>query len=529
MAPFSRSHPSNSPTRRQQIHHTHRKASTDAAFFKLSSLKLFLLGTLVLVVASYWMALVRFPFSFVSSPQESAVEAAEAAAAMKGSAPTRDSPIISSVGATNPIKIAHVISLITCHKASRVKGFLDALIILRHSIHQNSIHANEQGKSNYSYQMYAILHEDGGCLEHTDLLKRLGYIPLIKPTPINVSQITTNDWYRDHVEQENCCGSKEFIKLYAYTLTEHPIVVHWDLDIAVLKPMDDLYNAMLYDANSETGRAARQRLLPQRPSVQKLPDGPIDAFFTRDITSAKPWEKVTAVQGGFVVARPSLEHFELYKQFILQANYTPGRGPTSGWGGLGYGGFQGAMAYQGVLAYFYDVVYPGHAVELDVCRWNQVVADVIWRGPEKEKEHYGQCRHYPALGPEHYAENTPENGQCEDCRILPLEETYTVHYTACKKPWECTVPNPRVPRNKRDVHRLQELTNVTTCGKLHHRYFEIRRDIEDRIAKQTGLVPSRRDGAFHPEFFYGYCKAGSNYLSMEDISETFDMKQVYGF
>jgi len=30
----------------------------------------------------------------------------------------------------------------------------------------------------------------------------------------------------------------------------------------------------------------------------------VDAFLTRDITSAKPWEKVTAVQGGLLVARP---------------------------------------------------------------------------------------------------------------------------------------------------------------------------------------------------------------------------------
>jgi hypothetical protein len=89
------------------------------------------------------------------------------------------------------------------------------------------------------------------------------------------------------------------------------------------------------------------------------------------------------------------------------------------------------MAYQGVLAYFYDVVYPGHHVELDVCRWNQVVADVIWRGPDG-KDHMGECRDYPAPGVDFKA-NTPDKGQCEDCRILPLEETMTVHYTACKK------------------------------------------------------------------------------------------------
>lgn len=341
---------------------------------------------------------------------------------------------------SEPIRIAHAVSLITCHKQSTVIGLLDALMILRHSIHQNSIHRFENEKtavlsskrgrnrSNYSYQMYAIVHKDGGCLVHVPLLERLGYIPLVKDTPVNISDIAQPSWYRNHVEGENCCGSKEFIKLYSYTLTNHPIVVHWDLDVVVLRPLDDLFDAMLFPATSTKGRESRKRLAIQKPYYQKLPKR-IDAFFTRDITSARPWEKVTAVQGGFLVARPSLENFRIYQQFILQANYTPGRGPGSGWGGLGYGGFQGAMAYQGVLAYFYDVVYPGHSVELDVCRWNQVVADVIWRGRD---QFFGQCRDHSEPGVSS-AENTPENARCHDCRILPVDETMTAHYTACKK------------------------------------------------------------------------------------------------
>lgn len=114
------------------------------------------------------------------------------------------------------------------------------------------------------------------------------------------------------------------------------------------------------------------------------------------------------------------------------------------------------MAYQGVVAYFYDHIYPGRAVELDYCRWNQVVADVIYRGPER-KEYIGQCRKYPAYGV-NFVDNTPAQGQCEDCRILPVHETMTVHYTACKKPWECTIPYPRVPkaRMKEHKYRLQE-------------------------------------------------------------------------
>jgi preprotein translocase subunit YajC len=422
-----------------------------------------------------------------------------------------------------PIRIAHVVSMITCHKASRVKGFLDAFVVLRHSVHQNSVHA-QPPRSKYSYQMYAIVHQDGGCADYSDLLQRLGYITIIRPTPVDVTQLP-DGWYKSHVENENCCGSKEFIKLYAYTLTDHPVVVHWDLDTAVLQPMDDLYDAMIYSADSVEGQAARSRLAVQHKQTIQWPDR-IDAFLTRDVTSAQPWEKIQAVQGGFVVARPNPDHLEMYKEFIMKADYQPGRGEGSGWGGLGYGGFQGAMAYQGVLAYFYDVIYPGHHVELDVCRWNQVVADVIWRGPDRI-ELNGTCRDYPLDGD--FTANTPENGRCEDCRILPIEETMTVHYTACKKPWECAIPYPRKPRNKEQEFRLSHLTNITTCGLLFEKYFAYRHDIEGRIAKLIGRPVSNQDGTYFPEYFKGFCNRAGSYNSMEDIPVDLDFKNVYGF
>jgi hypothetical protein len=184
------------------------------------------------------------------------------------------------------------------------------------------------------------------------------------------------------------------------------------------------------------------------------------------------------------------------------------------------------MAYQGALAYFYDQIYPGHAVELDVCRWNQVVADVIWRGPD-HMEHHGQCRQYPPVGvlPRN---NTPEKGLCQDCRILPVEETYTVHYTACKKPWECLLPSPRNPRDKRHVYRLKELTNVTTCGLLFRQYFNYRQEVEELLTAH-GLDQKNYEGSFHPEYFMGYCKRAGEYDPMLSIPEDFDMQMIYGF
>ena len=74
----------------------------------------------------------------------------------------------------------------------------------------NSPHSHSTAASRYiSYQMFAFVRDQGGCVRHVPLLKRLGYIPLIRATPVNVSAITTNDWYLDHVRFENCCGAAD--------------------------------------------------------------------------------------------------------------------------------------------------------------------------------------------------------------------------------------------------------------------------------------------------------------------------------
>ena len=132
------------------------------------------------------------------------------------------------------------------------------------------------------------------------------------------------------------------------------------MDVALFQPMDDLFDSMLFPSESMEGKRARSRLELQHPE-RSLPNQ-IDAFLTRDITSANPWEKRQGVQGGFLVSRPSLSTFERYLAFIKEGNYTKGRGEGSGWSGLGYGGFQGAMAYQGVVAFFYDQLAPNTAV-----------------------------------------------------------------------------------------------------------------------------------------------------------------------
>ena len=201
------------------------------------------------------------------------------------------------------------------------------------------------------------------------------------------------------------------------------------------------------------------------------------------------------------------------------------------WAGLGYGGFQGAMAYQGVVAYYYDQLRPNTAVELNVCRWNQVAADVLWRGPERMNEHHLQCREYPrSTLPDSTMLDYVSNTKCEDCRNTPIDLVKTVHYTACKKPWECILAHPRVPRDKSQSYRLENLVNVTYCGLLVREWFELRREFEDAMERSFNGQMRRpfHSGKYQEEIFLGYCHRSGGYVAMESPPSNFDIRRMYG-
>ncbi len=129
--------------------------------------------------------------------------------------------------------VAHAISFLSCG-ASLTAKYKDAMLVLRHSIHQNSILA-QNSTSRYAYKMYAFVNNDPSkkCSKYTAWIQRMGYTPLLLPNPVNISAIE-NKYFRETIDRTGVAGSSELIKLYLYTLTDHPIVVHWDIDIIVL-------------------------------------------------------------------------------------------------------------------------------------------------------------------------------------------------------------------------------------------------------------------------------------------------------
>ena len=86
---------------------------------------------------------------------------------------TKRSPsILLTTGTKSAPVIAYVISLIKCgDRQSSTAGLIDAALVLRHSVHLQSIR-NTESRSKYDYQMYAIVHSN--ALECSQILKTVG-------------------------------------------------------------------------------------------------------------------------------------------------------------------------------------------------------------------------------------------------------------------------------------------------------------------------------------------------------------------
>ena len=206
--------------------------------------------------------------------------------------------------------------------------------VLQHSIHRASIH----GQGKYDYKLFAIYHPSASKCALP--LAALGYELLERDVFVNVAMDIEGEYLRNKIGSNGCCGEKELIKLEAYKLTDYPIVVHLDLDVLILKPLDDLFDMMLLGPQSvdNTNDFVMQEHDHQ---PEPLPER-INAFFTLDYNMVKPGAKFKPVQGGFLVTRPDLAVYEEFRSIVKKGDFRNG----SGWGGK-VGPFYGSMTFQG--------------------------------------------------------------------------------------------------------------------------------------------------------------------------------------
>lgn len=346
--------------------------------------------------------------------------------------------------------VAYAVSITSC--PINTTTVVDGPAILAYSIHQASIRHNAT-ISKYDYKLIAFIHPEAqNCSQFLD---KLGYEVQIRDTPVDVSQIQSAS-YKVTIEEQGCCGSKEFLKLWAFALEEHEIVVHLDTDVMVLQPLDELFDAMLSSNASEH----------QLPTMFGKPLPPrIEIYYTRDYLQRSIIAKKSShygVQGGFFVVRPNQELFQQLVDVVLEGDYERG----TGWGKKRYGGFWGAAQIQGFLSYFFGEIRPQGAVELNRCIYNSMIDD--------DPMYKDTCR---------TGEET-----CEDCRERPLDEIKTVHLTTCWKPWHVSTflsplfnsekSFPSQPGLRARKCPTLNKPHPPRCKEVHRAWFDFRQSLE---------------------------------------------------
>ena len=410
-----------------------------------------------------------------------------------------------------PITIAYAISLIKCGDfQSSVPGMSDAAVVLRHSIHQTSVR-NPASGSKYDYKVYAIVHAKAAhCAQP---LADAGFALLVREPPVLKKDIR-GEFLRKHIHREWCCGADEFIKLYAYTLEEddHPLVVHVDVDFVFHQPMDDLFDAMLLP-DTPRRREARNKVALERPN-DPWPDK-VDAVMTRDWGQVMPGRRAL-FQAGFLVTRPDQTVFDKIVDVIKEGNYVEGFSRENGWGGKGYGGLVGAMAAQGLLAYVYDIILPGTWMELNQCRYNHMGMDVLYRSQ-------------PSFRPGHAKRGKCRNDleYCEDCMHTNVTKIFNIHFTQCRKPWNCIgIGDKEEGAGKESIP--EDSVHLDHCMELISIWHSFRTDLENKLEKLTGdgTIRQGRIGDFKKNFFQGHCtgNGGKEYIQLSGKPET--MKRI---
>lgn len=243
--------------------------------------------------------------------------------------------------------IAYVISVTSCQRNST--NVLDGAAILGHSIHLAS------QRSAYDYARYAFVYKPDAA-DCVPQLEALGWTTKVTETlPVDVEKIQDPE-LQEWVNKKGCCGVKEFMKLYVYTLDDHPIAVHFDTDVLLLQPMDALFHTMLNQ---------HQSLPDNHVMFQKQPSSTTGFYFTRDYYQGSSYTDDPSqygVQGGFLVVKPNRTVYnELTSRLMMNETYHYARG----WSNLGHTGFWGASQIQGYLSYVYEHVYPGRGIELN--------------------------------------------------------------------------------------------------------------------------------------------------------------------
>ncbi|CAB9523178.1 expressed unknown protein [Seminavis robusta] len=392
-------------------------------------------------------------------------------------------------------KIAYVVPFWSCGENSNTAN-VEAVMILRHSIHQQSVR-NPTSGSSFDYQMYALVLKSKKC--PTEPLKALGF-KVVPVDPPVIHEKIQSQHVRDNIGKSGEGGILQYIQLLAHSsgdVIPEPIVVLLYPHSLVLKPLDELFLAMLHGPDTPQGQAARAHLQSKLERPHDNLQREIHHYIVRDYPNSGYGRKPVVMTPGFWIARRNPALLETAIKLAYNTNYVSGNGPTSGWDGKGYTTYyRHGLSFPGIYTYLLDEFYAGSVVELDGCKFSHNGMDNLFRAAPRyhpsQKEHTGECR--------------SAEKECGDCTTTDIQSIYTINYgRTCFSPHRC-YGEGSMGGNHLEMINIQS-TTVEHCMVLQKEWHGLRSSVEDVLLTQPGfeLLSEGRKGAYKTEIFHGHC------------------------
>lgn len=170
------------------------------------------------------------------------------------------------------------------------------------------------------------------------------------------------------------------------------------------------------------------------------------------------------------------------------------------------------MAMQGLLAYVYDILLPDTWVELNQCRYNHMGMDTLYRAhPSFRPNHkkVGQCRN--------------NLDYCEDCLTTEVDKIYHVHYTMCRKPWNCIGEGDKSGNAPAKLSIPEDQVRLGHCMELLTLWHNYRTDLETKMMALTGdeTIKEGQTGDYKKEVFQGHCTGNNEYITLAGKKESY--------
>jgi hypothetical protein len=387
-----------------------------------------------------------------------------------GTYPTRGDVHAKMARRSPTLTVAFVVTITSCVARGGKDPYhvFDGAAVLSYSIHQNSIRGTNGGE--YDYVLYAFYHPDAAVCAKP--LAKFGYIVQERDTPVALADME-NAEVRDSMVKSGCCGEKELIKFEAFTLVQYPIVVLLDVDTLLLKPLDRLFDFILKTTKLPLPEDLMYVGKPAMAGMNTNVTVPkqLDLLYTDDLNMVPVEEEPKGTQGGFVIFRPNQTVYDDIVTIVKKGDFIFGLKPHSGWGGLS-GYYHGSLTFQGLMPYYFQILYPGRALAMNWCVWNSAGI------PHQDRNNGDKC----------YSQQKT----CENCRARPVASMGLIHMTeCCGKPWACYHANSAV-----------DLEYNAICNGFHYRWFKVR----SALKKSWGR-PGKGTGGYQRDIFLGYCKS----------------------